>query len=132
MSWECSIVEKCFRNHLRPIRHMLQLLTINTTYATPPPKSSVVFYISENTPNQCKSLFKYICTLQQKKQQTVKRFTKWKIKSINSFAIHSKSHLNNRVYISEVFTNVLNYHIKPSNSSSLLFTPKRKTSNMYY
>ena len=42
------------------------------------------------------------------KQQTVKRFTKWKIKFVNNFAIHSKFHLNNRVYIFRSIYKLLN------------------------
>ena len=41
----------------------------------------------------------FISTLRQKTRANSETFTKWKIKSINNFAIHSKFHLNNRVYI---------------------------------
>ena len=46
-----------------------------------------------------------------------KSFTKWRIKSINNFAIHSKLHLNNRVYIFTSIYNVLNHQtLKPLNT----------------
>ena len=75
----------------------IYLLTINTT-STPPLFTSRLYQNPsgrEKSPNQSKSPRSNF----QKKQQTLNRFIKWKIKSINNFAIHSKCYLNNGVYI---------------------------------
>ena len=105
-----------FSNHMS-----VYLLTINIHHN--PTLTSCRLYQPQIQTKQFLRL--YLST----KTETLKRFTKWKIKFINNFAIQSKFHLKNWVYIFgsvykcfELFHQILN---------KFFFTPSRKTISNY-
>ena len=81
---------------------------------SPNPLPHVMSSLPAPNPNQTIS-HDYTSLPRQKKIETVKRSTKWKIKSINNFAIYSKFHLKNpglffQNYLFDLFFQIKCYH----------------------